>query len=765
VKCHRADPARFARAALAASLIAAAPFAPAATRPADATGARAAEEVPAGMRGLMAGLEAAGPRTENGAGERAAFEIAEAALRAAGIKTETSGFSDAKEGYSYSRILEASIPGRIADELAVIVPMGSWIDAGEGAAGAYGIALALDAATRSAASAAVEKPPISLRFVFLGAERRGREASGESASLGSRTWISRSHGSAALAALYLSMDAEPGRLTMRNAGKGALSPYWYYNAARRALASSGASFDMEANLMQITRLGLADRYGPAAAYLEAGIPAIELLGEGGGTGPGIGDEWLSSFIREFSKLEAGGFTDSWDRHYFIFQAGKLAAVVRETPYAVFLVIFCAIVAVSILAVTVTRRDAAKVLLRRTPIVAGQLVVLYAALVAAFLAGAGCSRIVAELLGSADAWRLAPRWAGAARMASSFFLFLSLLSILVEQRLLTPNPYFYEFAAMVVLALDILVFSAVDLSVSFYFVWAFVIVEISLAARRRWATLAAYLLMYAPITLLLIELIGRPEMAAMEKIVVPDLGGVLLLSALLLPFFVFTASPLMFFAKPGATARRRAAVAFACLAAIAEASSAVAAAAAPILKGGLRADISASERIDQDSGSFEATLKGKRRLGSGLVYRGGAPVAYRTERDELKIVGEDSRERITLVGERSVFLERERQRLVVGFADPPYEVKLKLASKGLFIYDCSLPYDISLDGKSAAIYAGVNPGGELAFTLTAPEGFEARLSVEARYLRPLEPYSLPTGEAPAEFETTVAAAFDLSGWNQ
>jgi hypothetical protein len=760
VKRPNAVPASFARAALAASLIAAA-----ATGPFAAPSALGAEAAPSAAGGLLARLTAAGPRAENSPGERAAFEIARSTLRAAGIEPEVSDFSDASEGYSYSRILEAGIRGRIADELAIIVPMGTWSDSEDGTEGAYGIALALDAAVRAEAGAAAgNPPPISLRFVFLGAERRGKKAAGEAASLGSRTWIARSHRSLAQAVLYLSLDSEPARLAIRNAGRGILSPYWLYNAARRALDASGAPFDLQANRMQIMRLGLADEYGPAAAYLEAGIPAIELRGIQG-AGSGIGDGWLASFIDDFSRIESGGFSESWDRHYFIFQLGKFTAVVRETPYTFFLVAFGAVVAAAILALTVTRRDAAKVLLRRTPAVTGELVVIYAALVAALLAGAGCSRLVAELLGSRDAWRLAPRWAADARIASAFFLFLSLLSILVEQRLLTPNPYFYEFAALVVLAVDILVFSAVDLSVSFYFVWAFIIVEISLAVRWRWATLAAYLLMYAPLSVLLVEILGKPEMSAIDRIVVPDLSGILLLSALILPFFVFTASPLLFFAKPGAIARRRAAVAFACIAALAEASAAVAAASAPILSGNLRKDLSAKERIDQDSHAFEATLKGRRRLGSGLVYRGDAPVAYRTEGDEMKIVGEDSVERVTLVGERSVFLGRERQRLTVGFADPPYDVRLTLAAKGLFIYDCSLPYEISLDGERATIYSGVNPGRELAFTLTAPEGFEARLAVEALYLRPLEPYSLPTGGAPADFETTVAASFDLSGWNQ
>ena len=152
------------------------------------------------------------------------------------------------------------------------------------------------------------------------------------------------------------------------------------------------------------------------------------------------------------------------------------------------------------------------------------------------------------------------------------------------------------------------------------------------------------------------------------------------------------------------------------------------------------------------------------MGSGLVYRGGEPVAYRAERDELRIVGEDREERVTLEGERSSFLGRQRQRLEVGFRDEPYEVVLTLESEGLFIYDCSLPFEVSLDGKRATIFAGVNPGPSMSFTLTVPEDFEARLVVEAGYLGPLEPYSLPTGEAPADFETLVRASFDLAGWD-
>jgi hypothetical protein len=712
---------------------------------------------------LAVRLEAVGSRVENEQGESTAFEIIKSTLSKAGLPFVESDFSDARDGYSRSRIIETTIKAATSDELAVIVPVNSWIDAPKPYEGAYGIAAALDAALRLAEKAKTSKPnSISIRFVFLGAERRGKRSSGETASLGSKTWIERWYRSDSLAVLYLSLDYKPEKLIVRNAGRTVLSPFWYYETVRHSLESSGLAFDLEANQMQLFRLGLADEYGPAATYLEAGIPAIELVASQNGTSF-ADDDWLFPFLEEFSKTQSQGFPDSWDRHYFILQLGTINLVVRETPYAVFLIAFTLVVSISILILTITRRNATKLLLRRGPVVAVQLVVLYAALVAAFLAGTGCSRIVAELLGSNDAWRLAPRWAVSARFASAFLIFLALLSISVEQRILTPNPFFYEFAALTVLAFDILIFAAIDLSVTFYFVWAFIIVQISLTLRRRWTTLAAYILMYAPLSVIIVQLIQRPQMEAFARIVSPDFGGVLILSALLLPLFVFTASPLLFFAKPGATARRRAAVIFIFIALMAEAAAAFAAATSPIVVNGLRTDLSAREFIDQDAQSFEALLKGKRRLGSGLVYRGGNPVAYKIERDEIRVVGKDVKKRIAVVGQRSLFLERQQQRISIGFSEKPYEVVLTLESEKLFIYDCSLPYDISLDGKKATIYAGVNPGSSLSFSITVPEEFEAKLVVSARYLRPIEEYSLPTGETPADFETVVRASFDLSGW--
>lgn len=517
---------------------------------------------------------------------------------------------------------------------------------------------------------------------------------------------------------------------------------------------------LEANRFQVYRLGLASDYGPAAPYLENGIPAIELRGEGGGA---VGARsWFGRFISAFAAAEAGGFSSTWDRHYFIFQFGRGAVVLREGTYVAFLVLLLAIVASSFLIVTMARRGATRQMLKRTPSIIAEVFALFLALALVFLAGKGIAGIDAGLLGSVDAWRLSPRVFAAARILFSFLLFLALLSYLVEKRALTPNPHFYEFAALLCLSVDVLLFSAIDLSASFYFMWALVLVELSLAARRRWATLAAYALMYVPLIVIASELAARPDPEAYRRLIAPDYVDVLSLSALLLPFFVFTASPLLFVARPGAAARRKAVALFGALAIAAEASALLYALATEPLKGPGRGDLRIFETIDQDSGTFDVELSGQRSLGKGSLDRGGGVrLAYDSSGGSASLRGRDDVKRIRVSETATPFLDRVDETVDIAFATPPYAVSLSLESeKDILIYDCSFPYTVSVDGRSAAVYAGVNPGSRLRLSLTLPSSFRSRLVVTASYLRHELPYSQSSGSRLDDRGFAVKATFDL-----
>ena len=714
-----------------------------------------------------------GPRPEASSGEGVAFRYIAAALRKSGLQPSLSDFSDSAGNYSRSLIVEALVRGNSQDELDVVLPVGSWTDSPDPAEGSYGIALALDEASRlSALASAGMACPISVRFVFLGAEKRGSYAAAKVAALGSRTWISRQEGRSRLAVLYLNLSSEPARVALRSAGRGVLAPLWYYDGARIALESSGIPYNLEANRQQAYRLGLAADYGPAAPYLEAGIPSVELgidapveFGIKAGAGQ-VGEahpDWFSKFIDAFAAKESGGFSDAWDRHYFIIQVGRLVAALRERTYVAILVGLVALALSSLLAATVARRSAAVQLLKRAPAVGAEVLALFAVLVLVFLAGKGLARAEAAILGSADAWRLAPRLFASARLLCSFLLFLSILSYLVEKRVLSPNPYFYEFSGLVCLAIDVLVFSAVDLSASFYFIWALVLVEASLALRRRWATLAAYALMYMPLLVVAGELAIRPDPGAYARLVAPSLSDVPALSALSLPFFVVSASLLLFFARRGAAARKKAVAFLAAAALLAEASAVAAYLVAVPRDGAGRRDLSISEAIDQDKGSFDIILAGKRRLGAGSLIRGGARLDYRSGGDRVSLSGADGERRIRIGEAAAPFLDRIDESISVDFSAPPYELEIGLESdREIFIYDSSLPYKVAVDGKSAVLYAGVNPGPRLDFSITVPSAFAARLIVRARYLGPLEPCSQSSGSPLAYSGLTLKASRAIGG---
>jgi hypothetical protein len=731
----------------------------------------------------VAAITAIGHRAEGSAAEAAAFEYIMRSLRAMGLSPVSSGFSDVREGYSTSRIVEARVRGAREDELAIMVPVSSWVESPLSAEGAYGIALALDEAARLAVEKREGVPcPITVRFVFLGAENRGKKADGEAASLGSGTWIARQEGKTRIAVLYLSMAEAPSRLSVRSAGNGVLSPYWYYDGVRRALDASGIGYSLEDNRLQVYRLGLASDFGAAAPYLVAGIPAIELRADRldradraadvGGQAPGDSathdlssdghlSRWFGAFVEHFAGGASGGFADTWDRHYFIFQIGKLSAVLREKNYVAFLVVIFAVAASSFLVVTVARRKAAKHRLRRVPTIAAKTFSLFIVLAVVFLAGKGIARLDAVVLGSPTAWMLSPRVFAAARVLFSFLLFLSLLSFLIEKRMLSSNPFFYEFAALVCLAIDSLVFSAADLSASFYFMWALVLVEISLASRKRWVTVAAYVLMYAPLLVIAVELAVRPDLPSYGKLIAPGYFDVVALTALALPFFVFTASPLLFFARSGAVARKKAVVLFAASALLVEAFALAYVGVSSPVSGSRRRDLSISEMIDQDKGTFEIELTGLRRLGKGSIERGNHRLEYDSPADRAFLSGEDRKPRVGISEKSAPFLDRIDESVAIRFDSPPYGVDIVLEStNAMLVYDCNLPYKVAVDGKSAVVYAGVNPGKELILSLTVASSFRCRLVVTARYLASLETCTQSSGSPLADSGLTVKAGFPI-----
>jgi hypothetical protein len=100
-------------------------------------------------------------------------------------------------------------------------------------------------------------------------------------------------------------------------------------------------------------------------------------------------------------------------------------------------------------------------------------------------------------------------------------------------------------------------------------------------------------------------------------------------------------------------------------------------------------------------------------------------------------------------------------LRLDFAQAPYFVELRLESdRDMALYDCSLPYEVALDGKSARIFVGAGPPSPLGVQLTVSAGTEARLYLKASYLAPLAVWDPGKGQGFRMVDQELLASWQL-----
>jgi hypothetical protein len=699
-----------------------------------------------------------GSRTEGSAAEAGTIAYIRGIAAAAGLDLRESPLADLADDHSYSRALTIHFDGKRSDLLVFIVPLDGHSD-GPSAEGDAGIALALAGAEDLLyAMKAGMALPISVEFCFLGGERRGTVAEGVTSSAGSNWWIDNIDESRATAVVYLSLDRAPGTLGLHNASLGVLSPYWFYDRTRQALAGSGFEYTLSPNRMQGYRLGLLARPGPLVPYLGAGIPALELRSEAGGAVLADPVVAFDKFLRSLVAGNSGGFLDLWDRDYSPFQVGSFSFVVREGPYVLLLLGFISLVAMVVLGLSIARRGRIPDLMRKLPRRLGNLALLLLLALFAFLSTWFCLKLETAIIGSPDAWTLRPALFSLGRLVVTLSVFLGCLSLFVSWRWLSPDPWFYEVAALILLGLDVLLFAFISLPLSVYFCWGFALTLVSILVRKPLASILAIVFLYLPFALLVAEMIATPESSLLAALFTPDPVTVWILAIAILPFASLTASPLLFLAPRGEGRRRVAAAVFISIAVLVEASLVVIADAAartgPILF---------SETIDQDAGTFRLDLKTRARMGEAELTRGGRTFVLRSETDKAMTSGDEKTRMIAARITARAFLDRVTHGVTLSFVREPDSLELRLDSKRpLTIYDCSQPYHVSLDGLSARVFVGPGMPNPLRLEITTSPDFAASLGVRAIYSKPLYEYRSPGPRLLRPGRFSVAASFDIVG---
>jgi hypothetical protein len=696
-----------------------------------AVSARGQQSAAARVLADYARLQQLYPRLEGSAAERGVLEYVEARLRELGIASRRLDFRESDQNHSFSGCLVASLAGERRDRLLLVVPLNHPVEASRDRDGSINVALALGLLT----AVGKTRPALSLEVLFLGAEFGG----GAEYPMGSRLFLRDFTPSERAMAMYLNLRSVPSRLHVRAGGRGIESPFWLIDRTTRALNAAGLFFLVRGNETQIFRIGLTDAPTVIEPFLDAGYPAVVLEGEYGGLPAGGEEAWVASFLaflEGFGDSFRGGIPETWDRHYLFFQIRSFYFRVSEQLYVVLLIGVLAAALLYSLVFTPRLRRYLRLLGRDFWVLPLYFLFIFLLLFLASWALEGLLR----LRNSADLWAHLPLPFLAFKLAVPLLVFFSLLPLL--RRLRVPlRGSFYSAAALLFLLADIAVLAAVNISFTYYFLWAFACALLFSAVTSRVLKLLFFLASPYWILKAVLELFSLPVLRFCQVVLLSKLWGNLLLAGVLLPFILMYIRLRLVLPLFRISSRRTRQVVSAALFAV-------------VLSGlsgfflfyspygpGRPQPVRAEYLVDRVSGEARVELASPAPL-RGLYLRdpGGLRVVDTRARfasRPLPRIEDLVAPRVTAVG----FLDRKNVNLALQPLGSPVRIRLTVSAPEEFVlYDANFPYQREPDGRRYTLLIGVNPPLPLSVQLTLPQARSFVLGLELEY-----------GEPPAGFE--------------
>ena len=686
---------------------------------------------PADVRVHAEAVRATFPRPEASEGEAELVAYIAGVARENELAPRVLDFSDFPTGHSFSRVVEVVVGGGGSSTVMVVTPLNHPEDAGPDNDRSASVAAALSIMEAVAAEAAAsESPRVTYRFLFAGAEY----GSAVGYPKGTALFLDSYFPEEPHALLYLDASRLPP--VLETGGGGRVAPSWLLRGVVDAAHANGVTPQVRAGLNQLHRLGISDAPQPLVAYLEAGIPAVYLRSGA----PGLQPPELSTVATRLANTTAdwaGAFTagvpETWDRHYLYFQVGRRQIVIGER---VFILVLIALFGLSLLYALVFRRQFRKYL-RTIGRNAWNLPVLFL-LIFAFLTAA--TYLLGLLLIARrfpTIWEYYPGAYFAFKIATAVFLF-SVAAQLLRHLPLSKNGSFYSAAALFMLFVDIVLFSAINLSFGYYFVWAFVWAFVFSVVRQR--ALKAVALALAPVFLVRVafEVLRIPELRLTETLLLSTQGD-LLLSFMILPFLLMLIR-LDFLVRHPIRGRRAFALRLASIGTgTLLAGMLVFVLASDPFTPATPQPVTAVERVDYEEFERTLTLSSPAPLGELMVL-------FADEEHELDVSGREH----TLTSDRlpdvlSVrlsyedFLDRDRASLRIDAPQPLDEIDIRFLSDApMVLYDVSYPFSITPDRTRADVYVGKRPPLPLDIRFTVARGTAPAVDIVARSDRHPDP---------------------------
>lgn len=666
------------------------------------------------------------PRPEASPGELALVEYISSVAEAAGHETTILDFSGFDEAHSFSSVVvvgtgpAALTRPQIDAALLIAVPLNTRDEAPADADRAASLAAVIAAMERASSNT---NDRVSITFLFLGAEF----GPDPSYPLGSIRFLSGYFPEDPHALLYLDADNLP--LLLDAGGDGVVAPSWLIERTLLAAESSGIEATILPTRTQLQRLGVEDGTTQIDPFLVSGIPAVAIgNGDLGVSAPDLEAtplalaRFLDRWVEEFASATGTGVPPIWDKHFLLFRLGPRILVIGER---VFLGILLGLLLSTLLYSLLLRRQFARYI-RTVGRNIWNLPVLYL-LMFGFLSAATYSlELLILVRGFPTVWHYYPGAYMAFKLALAFFLF-SVAAQLIRHLPLSKNGSFYSAASLFVLLVDIVLFSIINLSIGFYFMWAYFFAFLFSVVRSRF--LKAICLIVSPILLarVAIDVLRGPSLEVTELLLLSTRGD-LLLAFMLLPFLLMMIR-LDYLVRHPVRGRRSFALGMTSVVSGVVVGAIVAFLLLSTPFGPSEPQpITVVETVDYPELERRLTIRSPAPIGDAEVTFAGQTYALEAVDLSTTLVTNRLPDVLSARLTYSEFLDRDRGQLVITAPQPVDDLRIRFVSQEpMIIYDASFPITVAPDQLGAEILIGRRP--ELPLTVDFTLGGDVTPSVE------------------------------------
>ncbi|TVQ21719.1 MAG: hypothetical protein EA382_13180 [Spirochaetaceae bacterium] len=636
------------------------------------------------------------PRTEASEGERDLIAFVTEVVTEAGYAPRRIGFDRASSMHSFSHSIEVVVPGSLDATIVIATPLDHRAGTPPDDDGSASIAAALALID----ALAVAETRNTYRFLFLSGEFRD---AGEN-PLGTQRFLADYFPEGPHAMVYLDASQLPFRL--ETGGGGAVSPSWLIADTVDTAAQIGFDIVVRTNLNQVHRLGVSTSSEPLRRFLVAGIPGIYVGSGAVGLRPPVVGEIavdLARFLAAWSARYEHGIPGTWDQHYLYFQIAGRQIVIGEQ---FFIVILLTVTLVTLLYALVFRRRFARYL-RTIGRNVWNLPLLFLLIFGFLSASTYLIELFLRVRRFPTMWEYYPAAFVALKVLLSVLLF-SVTAQFLRYLPLSKNGSFYSASALLVLFIDVLLFSAINLSFGYYFVWAYAAAFLFSVTRGK--TAKTVTLLIAPLVLLVAaaEVVRVPEIRFIRTILLSTRGD-LVLSFVTIPFLLMLIR-LDFMIRHPIRGRRSFALRAASLGSgVGVATIIVFVVVSSPFSGQRPQPVHAVETIDYPNLTRSLEVSSPAPLGTLRVSFAGIEhqidTRDRSWRVESPVLPDVLSARLVY----SEFLDRDRAELTIDAPQPIEYLTVEFFSTDpVIVFDANFPFSVASDQRSARLFVGARP---------------------------------------------------------